>query len=137
MYDGVELFYKGIEFKYSSNELTESDFYVTQMKFGKKVVDDKNVTDKTVIIFNKNITIRNIPLTSYNYVINGKSAIEWVMERQSITTHKDSSIENNANDYGNSIGNARYGFELLLRVVGIGNKYVTIYLLHQSSYSIG
>jgi predicted helicase len=29
--------------------------------------------------------------------VNGKSAVEWVMERYAITTHKDSGIRNNPN----------------------------------------
>jgi hypothetical protein len=37
---------------------------------------------------NSKITITNIPEKAYEYIVNGKSAIEWIMERYQITTHK-------------------------------------------------
>jgi predicted helicase len=40
--------------------------------------------DKTVIHYNDVIAVRDIPLAAYDYVVNGKPAIEWGMERQSI-----------------------------------------------------
>jgi predicted helicase len=61
------------------------------MKFAKK-------TDKAKIIYNPHITISNIPLDAYNYIVNGKHAIEWVMERQGLSAHKDSGIKNDANN---------------------------------------
>ncbi len=51
------------------------------------------------IIYNNHITITKIPKKAFDYVVNGKSAIDWVVERYSITTDKDSLIENNPNDY--------------------------------------
>src|SRR5690606_29917189 len=48
--------------------------------------------DKSVIVFNSRITLRGIPLQAYDYVVNGKSAIEWVMERYQVSTDKDSGI---------------------------------------------
>ena len=38
-----------------------------------------------------------IPLEAYDYVVNGEPALEWVIERQAVTTHKDSGIVNDAN----------------------------------------
>jgi predicted helicase len=48
------------------------------------------------VIYNAHITIRDIPLEAYDYVVNGKPAIEWVMERQSVSKDKDSGIINDA-----------------------------------------
>lgn len=42
--------------------------------------------------------IRSIINTS-EYVVNGKPALEWVMEWQAVTKHKDSGIVNDANDW--------------------------------------
>src|SRR5690606_38568678 len=53
--------------------------------------------DKSVIVFNSRITLRGIPLQAYDYVVNGKSAIEWVMERYQVSTDKDSGIKNDPN----------------------------------------
>ena len=47
------------------------NYHVNQMKFAK----DGKTVDKTTIIFNESITIKNIPMEAYDYVVNGKSAI--------------------------------------------------------------
>ncbi|EBA14409.1 hypothetical protein RSK20926_02032 [Roseobacter sp. SK209-2-6] len=65
--------------------------------------------DLSTVIYNDNITIQNIPLEAYDYVVNGKPALEWVMERQIVKTDKKSGIVNDANDYANeTVGNPRY-----------------------------
>ena len=55
--------------------------------------------DKSVIVYNANLTLRDIPLDAYGYVVNGKSAIDWIMERYAVTTDKPSSIRNDPNDW--------------------------------------
>ena len=79
--------------------------------------------DKRTIIFNEFIRIENIPLVAYDYVINGKSAIEWVMERYSITTNSDSGILNDPNQWSE---NPRYIFDLLLRIIQMSIDTVQI-----------
>lgn len=74
------------------------------------------------IIYNHHITITKIPKKAFDYVVNGKSAIDWVIERYSITTDKDSLIENNPNDY---VG-GKYVFELLCRVITLSVKSVDL-----------
>ncbi|RKV17802.1 restriction endonuclease [Helicobacter pylori] len=74
------------------------------------------------IIYNKNITITKIPQKAFDYVVNGKSAIDWVIERYSITTDKDSLIKNNPNDYAGG----KYIFELLCRVITLSEKSVDL-----------
>jgi predicted helicase len=95
---------------------------VTKMKFGKtKDASGKNVNDKTTVIYNEFIPLKNIPLAAYEYVVNGKPALEWVMERQSVTTDKDSGITNDANLWATeTMGNPKYPLELFLRVVTVG-----------------
>ncbi len=94
-------------------ELTAADFYVTKMKFADK-------TDKSTVVYNAKITLKNIPLEAYDYIVNGKPALQWVMERQSVTTHKDSGIVNDANAWAvETMGNARYPLELLQRVITV------------------
>ena len=87
-------------------------FHVTKMSFPKK-------GQKDTIIFNPRITIENIPLEAYDYVVNGKSAIEWIMERYQITTHKESQITNDPNDWCEEVGNPRYILDLLLSVINV------------------
>ena len=72
------------------------------------------------MIYNPTLTIRNIPLDAYDYVVNGKPALEWVMERQAVTTDKKSGITNDANLWATeTMGNARYPLELFLRVITV------------------
>ena len=92
---------------------SDADFTVRKMKFAKK-------DDKTRIIYNDKITVENIPLAAYDYIVNGKPALEWVMERQGVTTDKKSGIINDANDWAReTMHNPRYPLELLLRVITV------------------
>jgi predicted helicase len=72
------------------------------------------------------LTISNIPLKAYEYVVNGKSAIEWVMERYAVTTHKESGIKNDPNDWGKEHENPQYILDLLLSVIAVSVKTVEI-----------
>ncbi len=74
------------------------------------------------IIYNHHITITNIPKTAFDYVVNGKSAIDWVIERYQKTMDKDSLIENNPNHYAGG----KYIFELLCRVIKLSEKSVDL-----------
>ena len=70
--------------------------------------------DLTTVIYNGQITVTGIPLEAYEYVVNGKPAIDWVIERQCVKTDKDSGIVNDANDWAiETMGNPRYPLELL------------------------
>jgi|WetSurMetagenome_2_1015567.scaffolds.fasta_scaffold00376_11 predicted helicase len=98
----------------------ESGFYsVEKMRFPKK--DQKNT-----IIFNSKIIIENIPTKAYEYVVNGKSAIEWIMERYQITIHKESGIKNDPNDWAKEVGNPRYILDLLLSIINVSVQTVNI-----------
>ncbi len=74
------------------------------------------------ILYNQNITITKIPQKAFEYVVNGKSAIDWVIERYQKTTDKESLIENNPNDYAGG----QYVFELLCRVIKLSEKSVDL-----------
>lgn len=83
---------------------------------------DKMTKKGDCILYNQNIVITKIPQKAFDYVVNGKSAIDWVIERYSITTDKDSLIENNPNDYAGG----QYVFELLCRVIKLSVKSVDL-----------
>jgi predicted helicase len=98
----------------------ESGFYkVEKMRFPKK-------GQKDCIIYNSKITIENIPAKAYEYVVNGKSAIEWIMERYQFTTHKESGITNDPNDWAEEVGNPRYILDLLLSIINVSVQTVDI-----------
>lgn len=98
---------------------TDASYKVTKMKFSKK-------GDKTSIDYNDRITISNIPLKVYEYVVNGKSAIEWIMERYAVTTDKKSGIINDPNDWCKEVNDEKYIFNLLLRIINISIQTVDI-----------
>lgn len=81
---------------------------------------------KDTIIFNSKITISNIPDKAYEYIVNGKSAIEWIMERYQVTVDKKSKIKNDPNDWANETGNPRYILDLLLSVINVSLQTVDI-----------
>jgi predicted helicase len=99
---------------------TDADYRVTQMKFASKA-------DKTRVVYNHKITMRGIPLEAYDYVVNGKPALEWVMERQAVTTHKDSGIVNDANLWATeTVGDAAYPLKLFQRVITVSLETMKI-----------
>ena len=98
----------------------DADYRVTQMKYPSK-------TDKTRVVYNHKITMTGIPLEAYDYVVNGKPALEWVMERQAVTTHKDSGIVNDANLWATeTIGDAAYPLKLFQRVITVSLETMKI-----------
>lgn len=90
---------------------TSNNYYVNKMKFNKK--------DKSIIIFNNDIKIENIPLEAYKYVINGKSAIEWIMDQYQVKTDKKSGIVDNPNKFSTD---PQYILKLLLSVITVSVK---------------
>lgn len=72
------------------------------------------------MIYNPRITIVGIPLEAYEYVVNGKSALEWVMERQAVRTDPASGIVNDANRYAvETAGDPAYPLKLFCRVITV------------------
>lgn len=90
-------------------------YYVEKLSFGK---NGKEV-DKSTLIYNSYIRIENIPLEAYDYVINGKSAIEWIMDRYQVKVDKDSGIKNDPNDWGLEHNNPRYILDLILSIITV------------------
>ncbi|MGX7346712.1 DEAD/DEAH box helicase [Acetobacter pasteurianus] len=112
--------YQGVEIDTGNKNLTSEDYRVTQMKYGKG-------KDKTILHYNERITVSGIPLEAYDYVVNGKPALDWVVERQCVKTDKASGIVNDANDWAiETMHNPRYPLELFLRVITISLETMKI-----------
>ena len=99
------------------------NYRVEKMRFGKL---DSKMADKRIIHYNAGITIENIPLEAYDYVVNGKSAIEWVMERYAVKTDPASRIENNPNDWCREHDDPKYIYNLLLRIITVSLETMKI-----------
>ncbi|GAA9458986.1 hypothetical protein UBN111_12050 [Helicobacter pylori] len=123
----LSVFGKGLaelHLNYEKGEMHASVEYKTLMNAEEKdYYDVEKMTKKgDRIHYNKNITITKIPKKAFEYVVNGKSAIDWVIEHYKKTTDKDSLIENNPNDYAGG----KYVFELLCRVITLSVKSVDL-----------
>lgn len=101
-------------------ELSDDDFKVTKMRFDKKI----KITDKpSEIIYNNKIVIANIDEKAYDYIVNGKSAIAWVMERYQVKTDEDSGITNDPNLYSDD---PRYIVDLMMKVIEVSLRSVEL-----------
>ena len=103
-------------------------FRVEKMKFHKvRNADGKLVSDKSTVIYNRNITMTDIPLEAYDYVVNGKPALEWVIERQRVKPDPASGIVNDANRYANeTMEDPAYPFDLFRRVITVSLETMKI-----------
>lgn len=119
LYDSITQKEKEKEKGLSGSGMETISYRVQQMRFPKK-------GQKDTIIYNSQITIENIPEKAYEYVVNGKSAIEWVMERYAVTTNKDSGIKNDPNDWATETGKPRYILDLLLSIINVSVQTVDI-----------
>ena len=111
--------YKGVKVTGAGTGDLKDLYKVLRMRFPKK-------DQKDTIIYNSKITIENIPAKAYEYVVNGKSPIEWIMERYQVATHKESGITNDPNDWAKEVGKPGYILDLLLSIINVSVKTVEI-----------
>lgn len=105
------------------NPTLPEHYRVEKMKYGKKGKDK----DLSTLIYNTHITLTGIPVEAYNYVVNGKPALDWVVERQCVKTDKDSGIINDANNWAiETMNNPKYPLELFQRVIRVSLETLKI-----------
>ncbi len=114
VYDGVQIVAR-----------ENPSYVVKKMKFGKKrdAESGKLEKDKSTIVFNTDITIKDIPEKAYEYVVNGRSAIEWIMDQYQVKTDKKSGIIDDPNDFSSD---PKYIFNLLLRIINVSVQTVDL-----------
>lgn len=100
IWDGVEV------------EISKPDYRVKKMKHPKKGV-------LNTIIYNENITIKNIPEQAYEYVVNGRPAIEWIIDQYQVKTDKKSGITDDPNNFSDD---PKYILNLLLSVITVSMR---------------
>lgn len=100
IWDGIEV------------EISQPDYRVKKMKHPKKGVLD-------TIIYNESITIKNIPERAYEYVVNGRPAIEWIIDQYQVKTDKKSGITDDPNEFSD---NPKYILNLLLSVITVSMR---------------
>jgi predicted helicase len=104
-------------------ELKDEKLYVVEkMRFGKS---GKEV-DKTTIQYNSHITLTGIPPTAYDYIVNGKPAIEWIMDRYQFSKDKDSQIVNDPNDWAREHEDPKYILNLLKSIITVSMETMKV-----------
>jgi len=97
-----------------------------KMTYPRKVTDPetgKKVKDLTVLQVAENLTIEGIPPRAYDYVVNGKTAIGWLIDRYQVTTDRKSGIVNDPNEYSKD---PRYIVDLVEKVIRVSVETVDI-----------
>ena len=104
-----------------------ASYRVEKLSYG-KIAGQKGdaAKDRSTIIYNNSITIKNIPLEAQEYVVNKKSALDWIVERCCVSTDKDSGIVNDFNDYAKEMGDEKYIFNLILRMITVSLETMKI-----------
>lgn len=98
-------------------EISEENYFMQKMKLS---------ADKKILIYNEFITIKNIPEKIFEYVVNSRSPVEWIIEHYQIKIDKASGIENNPNKFCEEIGDEKYILKLLLSSLTVSLKTLEI-----------
>ena len=99
------------------NTFAAEDYRVTKMRFA----GTRGSEDRSTVIYNHRITVSGIPEDAYDYYVSGKTPVEWIIDRQRVSLHKPSGIENDANRYAiETVGDPAYPLKLLLRAITLG-----------------
>lgn len=98
--------YEGVNIVFKSDN---PSFKVEKMKHPRRGQLD-------TIIFNEDIVITDIPERAYEYVVNGKPAIEWIIDQYQVKKDKKSGIVDDPNEFSD---NPKYIFNLLLSIINV------------------
>ena len=98
---------------------------VKKIKWAKKrnPSTGKKENDYTTLIYNDNLTIRDIPAGAQRYVVNGRSPLDWIIDRYQVKTDGPSGITNDPNDYSD---NPRYIVDLIEKLVRVSMETMEI-----------
>jgi hypothetical protein len=106
-------------YKLKETKTGQVDYKITKMCYASK-------TDKTKIIYNRTLTLEDIPEDAQRYIVNGKSALDWILDRYQISTHKESQIPNDPNDWREEQNNPEYIVNLIKRIVTLSIESIKI-----------
>ena len=92
----------------------------------------ENGNDETVIVYNEHITMSQIPLRAYDYIVNGRSALWWIMNRCQIRVDtggrsSKSHIVNDPNQFAiKNRNNPRYLLDLFCRTITVSLRTLEV-----------
>ena len=97
-------------------------FQVEKMNYGSK----RPNLDRSRIVYNSGVTLAGIPGKAHDYLLDNRSALDWLLDRYRVTTHRNSGITNDPNDWSTEIGDPRYIVDLVKRVTTVSVRTVDI-----------
>lgn len=98
------------------------DYLVQKMTYARPTAEQKAAgekADRTTLLYNAHITLSGIPPEAYDYIVNGKPALDWIVERYQVTVDKDSGIRNDPNDWAREHNQPCYILDLVKRIVRV------------------
>ena len=104
------------------DEVGKVDYHVTKMAWAK---DGKDVR-KDMLVVNENLTLAGIPEEAHQYVVNGRTPLEWLIDRYQIKTDSESGIVNDPNKWGEEHDYPEYIVELVKRIVRLSVETVRL-----------
>ena len=121
-YEDVELYQ--LEEAATGNLDAEGLYKVSTKKMRHPSKGDE--TDRSTLIYNDHITLKGIPEKAHEYTVGQYSALGWLIDRFHVTTHNNSGIVRDPNNWAEEHGNPRYIIDLIKRVVTVSVKTVDI-----------
>lgn len=127
-YEDVEPWPVTVEVKASADESDRETWRVQKMKWAKRKDSEtgKNVNDVTTLVYNKSVTVRDIPAEADEYMLGSRSALAWIIDRYQVKKDKASGIVNDPNDWADEVGNPRYIVDLIAKVTRVAVETVRI-----------
>ena len=108
---------------HSTGDESDPAFYqVTKMRWG----GTGRAKDRSVIVYNGNITLSGIPEAAHEYMLGSRSGLEWLLDRYRVKTDKASGIVNDPNDWALEHENPRYIVDLVKRVTTVSVRTMEI-----------
>ena len=86
----------------------------------------KLADNRQTLIYNEHIRIKNIPPRCFEYVVNGRSPLDWIIDRYQVKTDSKSGIENNPNDWCTEHGDEKYILNLILSCITVSLKILDV-----------
>lgn len=97
-----------------------------KMRYPNKIKDPesgKKIKDPTVLQVAERLTFQEIPTRAYQYVVNGKSALDWIIDRYQVRVDKKTGIVNDPNLYSDD---PRYIVDLVRKVITVSLRTLDI-----------
>ncbi|RHB55749.1 helicase [Olsenella sp. AM39-30AC] len=94
---------------------------VTKLAWGRRRDPETGRTEKdfTRLVYNSRVTVSNIPESAQGYVVNGRSPLDWVIDRYQVKTDRATGIANDPNEYSED---PRYVLDLICRLVTVSMR---------------